>query len=104
MSCESFFQRPRQGDQREGHDRRRQNRVREQNSEIDRAYPTLAFKRHGADFVVVDEIRNQKKARAREGRKHARFVRFNALRLDEKKSENQKAALREFSAAFSEGS
>ena len=90
MSCESFFQRPRQGDQREGHDRRRQNRVREQNSEIDRAYPTLAFKRHGADFVVVDEIRNQKKARAREGRKHARFVRFNALRLDEKKSENQK--------------
>ena len=60
-----------------------------QNSKINRAHPTLAFERHGADFVVVDKIRNQKKARAGEGRKHARFVRFNILRVDEKKPENQ---------------
>lgn len=90
MGGESLFERPSQRDEHERNDRHCQYRMREENREINRAHPTQAFKRHGPDSVVVDEIGNQKKTRATEGRKHARFVRLDVFELDEKKSENQK--------------
>ena len=68
MRREFLCERPHQRDEREGHNSGRQNGVGEQNGEINRANPTLAFERHGTDLIVIDKIGNQKKARAHKGR------------------------------------
>lgn len=51
--------------------------MREKNREIDGPDPSFAFKRNGADLIVIDEIRNQKKGRAYNGGECTRTVRIN---------------------------
>jgi hypothetical protein len=63
--------------------------VREENREIDESDAALPFEWYGTNLVVVDEITSQKKNRACERREHARFVRLNVSRSNEKVSADQ---------------
>ena len=90
MRVEAFFKRPKERDQSERDNRRCQNGVSEKNREIDEPYAALPFEWNGADLVMVNEIRSQKKNGASESREHARFVRLDVSRSNEKVSADQK--------------
>lgn len=62
----------------------------DENGEIDRAKPALAFETDGADLVVIYEIRNKKQHGAGEGRQHAGAVCFTVAGLDEEKTGKKK--------------
>ena len=90
MRVEAFFKGPKERDQSERNNRRCQNGVSEKNREIDEPYAALPFEWNGTDLVMVNEIRNQKKDGASESREHARFVRLDVSRSNEKVSADQK--------------
>src|SRR6266540_7053242 len=66
-----FSQCPNQRDDCQWHHRDGQDRVCEEDCEIDGADPALALKRHGTDLVMINEVGNQEQDRASEGNQHA---------------------------------
>ena len=74
-------ERERNDDQR--HDDGSENRVRNQNREINRARPSVAAKTDRADVGVVVEIAAEKQARHDEGRNHRRAVLQNLPAFNE---------------------
>ena len=56
MGYESLFERPRQSDQGHRHHDDSENRVRQEDSEIEGADGALAFKRDRADLIMVNEV------------------------------------------------
>lgn len=89
VQVEAFFKGSKERNQSQRDNRRCQNSVSQKNGEIDEPYPALPFERNGTHLVMVDEIRNKKEDRACEGSEHARSVRLDVPRLNEKKSRNQ---------------
>jgi hypothetical protein len=89
VPIEAFFKGPKERDQSERDNRRCQNGVSEKNGEIDQPYAALPFEWNGTDLVMVNEIRSQKKYGTGESREHARFVRLDVSRFNEKVSANQ---------------
>ena len=89
VQIEAFSKGPKDCYQSQRYNRRRQNGVREKNREIDESDTALPFEWNGTDLVVVDEIRSQEKNRACESSEHARFVRRDISRSNEKISADQ---------------
>jgi len=90
VRIEPFAQCATQGNQREWHYRYRQDRMREEDREIDRTNPTPAFEGYRTDLVVVKQIRDQKQDRAAEGDQHAIAMCAAITRLDETKAGEKK--------------
>ena len=89
MRVEAFFKGPKERHQSQRDNRRCQNGVSEKNGEIDEPYAALPFEWNGTDLVMVDEIGSEKKNGASESREHARFVRLDVSRFNEKVSADQ---------------
>ena len=89
VRIEAFSKGPKERDQSQWYNRHCQNGVREKNREVDQPDTALPFEWNGTDLVVVDEITSQEKNRACESSEHARFVRLNVSRSNEKVSADQ---------------
>ena len=75
MLDEIFLQTSKQGDDRQRHNCRGQDGMRNQNRKIDWPDQALTFESHGTDMKMVDQIRNQKQGRGSAGCEHAGAVR-----------------------------
>ena len=60
--------------------------MRDENGEIDRAKPALAFETDGADLVVIEQIRDQKQHRAGQRCQHAGAMRLAVAGFNEEKA------------------
>src|ERR1019366_3725715 len=76
------------------HNDHRQDRVRDQDREVEGPRPTGAAKMHRSDVIVVVEIRNQKKRRGSERGQHHGAVRRPVTARDEHTSRDQEQRAR----------
>ena len=72
----------------------RENRVRNQNDEVERSYPSCAWKASRPVMVVINQIRNQKQNRTANRRDHAGAMSINALSPYEEKPYEYKYSAR----------
>lgn len=70
MPVEPLLQRAREGDEDHRHDGGGQDRVREQNGEVDGADRALPLKLRRAVVVVISQVRDQKQRRSDERADH----------------------------------
>lgn len=82
MAREVAAQRPPQRNQRQRHDRRGENDVRNQDAEIDRTDRAPPLKAHVADVIVIGRVGDEEQGRDREGAQHAGAMRPNPAHPD----------------------
>ncbi len=73
-----------EGKDHERHDHDRENRVADQNGEVDRASQTRSRKTRGAMVVVIRQVRSEKKARHDESADLTSAMSSNVTRPDER--------------------
>lgn len=79
-----------QGDQRQWDHRDSENRVTQQDREIQSSHPALPLKRHRTDLVMIDEIRDQKQDRTSESDEHASPMALAFAGSDKQKTTEKK--------------